>query len=114
MPAEYNDSGLWVACLEGGRRGTLAELAQRSAEILMAIHAPELKYWSSALMAACGQHEPALRLLARAVDEGYCAYPAVDTDPLWVSLRDDPELRRIRDQAIACHARYRALVTPPS
>jgi hypothetical protein len=33
-------------------------------------------------MAACGQNEPALRLLKAAVQQNYCAYSALLDDPL--------------------------------
>ena len=46
----------------------------------------------------------------RAVDGGFCSYPALEQDALLKPLRDDPEFQRIRRKAIACHEKFRAAV----
>jgi len=51
---------------------------------------PEAWYHVGALMAYCGQNEPALRLLKAAVQQNYCAYSALLDDPLLKNLRKQP------------------------
>jgi hypothetical protein len=50
---------------------------------------PEAWYHVGALMAYCGQKEPALRLLKAAVQQNYCAYSALLDDPLLKNLRKE-------------------------
>lgn len=57
-------------------------------------------------MAYCGHHEVALRMVSRAVEQNYCSYPAIDRDPLWADLREDPGFLEIREEAIACRQRF--------
>ena len=49
----------------------------------------ELWYHVGELMAACGQTDPALRLLKSAVQQNYCAYSALLDDPLLKNLRKE-------------------------
>jgi hypothetical protein len=58
----------------------------------------------------CGRRQEALRLLERAVDMSFCAFPALDLDPAWASLRGDADFQRIRGKASACHERFQAAV----
>jgi hypothetical protein len=44
------------------------------------------------------------------VDSNFCAYPALDLDPIWAGLRDDATFQRIRGKAMACHERVRRMV----
>jgi hypothetical protein len=57
-------------------------------------------------LAAAGERRLALQLLRQAVEKGYCAYPALDSDPDLASIRDTPEFRQIRRKAIECQARF--------
>ena len=61
---------------------------------------PEDLYYFSAIMASTGYPAPALRLLRKAVERGYLSYPAMDRDPLFESIRKDPEFDAIRAEAI--------------
>jgi hypothetical protein len=61
-------------------------------------------------LSACGRPRDALRLVERSVDRSFCAYPALDQDPIWKGLRGDPEFLRIRVKAMACHERFRRMV----
>jgi serine/threonine protein kinase/tetratricopeptide (TPR) repeat protein len=63
---------------------------------------PEMNYFSAAHLAYCGQAEAALRMLKETIQGGYCSYPAIDSDPLFASLREKREFAGIRSAAIAC------------
>ncbi len=62
----------------------------------------EVNYFSAAHLAYCGQSEAALRILKETIQGGYCSYPAIDSDPLFASLRGKREFAEIRSAAIAC------------
>jgi tetratricopeptide (TPR) repeat protein len=47
----------------------------------MAITDPEPKYFSGAILSFCGQNESALRLLKRAIEQNYCSYSALQSEP---------------------------------
>ena len=59
-------------------------------------------------VAFCGDRESALQLLRKAVEGNYCSYPAMDSDPLFDSIRKTPEFAEIRRAAMACHQRFLA------
>ncbi len=65
---------------------------------------PEAWYHVAALMAACGQKEPALRLLKLAVQQNYCAHDALLDDPLLKDLRKDPAFNEVLTAASVCQA----------
>ena len=64
----------------------------------------EAWYHVGALMAACGQSEPALRLLKAAVTQNYCAYGALLDDPLLKDLRKEAAFNQVLTQASNCQA----------
>ena len=56
---------------------------------------PEAWYRVGALMAYCGQKQPALRLLKAAVQQNYCAYSALLNDPLLQNLRKESDFNAV-------------------
>jgi hypothetical protein len=54
------------------------------------------------LLAYCGQKEAALRLLKSAIEQNYCAYTALKTDPLLTKLRGTPEMSGLLSEAEQC------------
>ena len=65
---------------------------------------PEFWYRLGALMAACGQDEPALRLLKAAVQQNYCAFSALLNDPLLKDLRKQAAFDEVLTAASNCQA----------
>ena len=108
LPPNYRFREFLPACLEEPPPAELAELVRAGAESALAHHDPEPKYHTGARVAFCGHREEALRLLRAAVEGNYCSFPAIDQDPLWASLRRDPEFLALREQARACHQRFAA------
>lgn len=106
LPPDYSGVAFWRACLAGEDPERLDELSRRSEANTSAGFDPEVKYWNATMQAWCGYPGAALRLLETAVEQNYCAYPAVDLDALWEPLRDDPDFQRIRRKAIACHESF--------
>jgi hypothetical protein len=69
---------------------------------------PEANYLAAAHLAYCGQSGAALDLLRRAITGHYCSNPAVDSDPLFASVRASPEFADIRAAATACQNTFLA------
>jgi TolB-like protein/predicted Ser/Thr protein kinase len=61
---------------------------------------PEGPYITGGLLASTGYPSAALRLLRKAVEGNYLCVPAMDNDPLFGSVRKDPEFAAIRTEAI--------------
>lgn len=96
------------ACLEHRPGRTPDSVAQPFIRQWESLRDPEPSYWIGSEMVYCGRPQDALRLLKAAIDDGYCAYPAMDQDPAWEPLRDRSEFQRLRRAAIACHETFRA------
>jgi tetratricopeptide (TPR) repeat protein len=69
---------------------------------------PEDNYFSAARLAYCGQTEAAIQMLRRAIEGNYCSYPAIDSDPLFASIRRKPEFGEVRSAAINCQKKFLA------
>lgn len=108
LPPNYRFREFLPACLEERPGAELVELVLAGAESALAHHDPEPKYHTGARVAFCGHREEALRLLRASVEGNYCSFPAIDQDPLWASLRRDPEFLALRDKARACYERFAA------
>ena len=67
---------------------------------------PELHYATADYLAFCGRRESALALLRQAVEGKFCPYTAIDSDPLFASIRDTPEFREIRNAALDCQNKF--------
>jgi hypothetical protein len=57
----------------------------------------------SSQLVICGEGQRALRFLREALRKNYSIYPAMDSDPLFDSLRNDPEFLKLRNEAIQYH-----------
>lgn len=97
-------------CLDSRPGPTPDEAARPFIEQWRSLRDPEPSYWIGAEMIYCGRQDDALRLLEAAIDDGYCAHPAVDQDPAWAPLRDRPEFQRLRRDAIECRNTYRSAI----
>jgi serine/threonine protein kinase/TolB-like protein/Tfp pilus assembly protein PilF len=63
---------------------------------------PENRYLMAGDMAFCGEKDVALRLLKSAIEGKYCAYAALQRDPLLTSLRGTPEFTQLLSAAKQC------------
>jgi eukaryotic-like serine/threonine-protein kinase len=78
---------LMQACTAERAPADLARIVRENEASVMMEPDAEAWYHVGSLMAACGQKEPALRLLKAAVQQNYCAYSALLDDPLLKELR---------------------------
>ncbi|HEY2461430.1 MAG TPA: winged helix-turn-helix domain-containing protein [Candidatus Acidoferrum sp.] len=74
---------------------------------------PEVVYFVAGHFAYCGQKAQAFQLLRSAVEANYCSYPALDRDPMFASVRNDPEFKAIRSQAMACQKSFLNALSHP-
>ena len=95
---------LMEACTAAQRPADLAKIVRESEASVMMEPDAEAWYHVGALMAACGQKEPALRLLKAAVQQNYCAYAALLDDPLLKDLRKDTSFNEVLTAGANCQA----------
>ena len=69
---------------------------------------PETNYFAASHLAYCGQSRAALDMLKRTVQANYCSYPAMDTDPMFASIRSLPEYAEIRSIGMTCQNSFLA------
>jgi TolB-like protein len=93
---------LMEACTAVQKPADFAKIVRDNEASVKAEADPELWYHVGALMAACGQDEPALRLLKLAVQQNYCAYSALLDDPLLKSLRREPAFNEVLTAGSTC------------
>ena len=96
------------ACLDPQQISQLDKVAKRIEAAALAGVDPEPKYWMGAALSYCGQKDAALRLLRSAIEQNYCAYTALQTDPLLVKLRRSPEISELLSSAKQCQNRFLA------
>ncbi|HLY60404.1 MAG TPA: protein kinase [Terriglobia bacterium] len=98
---------LLEAYLEHRPASEIADLAKQTEADLMADRDPENKYLAAATAALAGQHDQAMRLLRRAVEDNYCGYPAMDNDPFFDNIRNTPEFAAIHSSGIECQRKFK-------
>ncbi len=69
---------------------------------------PENRYLFATELAFCGEKDLALRLLKSAIAGNYCAYTALQKDPLLASLRSTPEFAQLLSAAKQCQDKFLA------
>ncbi len=95
---------LLAACTQAQRPADMDRIVREAESSTMMEPDPEAWYHVGALMAYCGQKEPALRLLKAAVQQNYCAYSALLGDPLLKDLRKDTAFNEVLTAGSACQA----------
>ncbi len=102
--AEVYHRDLLAACTQPQRPPDMERIAREAENSVMSELDPEEWYRVGALLAYCGQKEPALHLLQNAVQQNYCAYSPLLEDPLLKDLRKDTEFNRVLTAASNCQA----------
>jgi eukaryotic-like serine/threonine-protein kinase len=97
---------LLEACLQIRPASELDRIANEAESLLGKPGDPEPLYFQGAILAFCGQKEHAVRLLKGAIDGNYCAYTALQTDPLLATLRTSPGFSQLLSAAKQCQADF--------
>jgi eukaryotic-like serine/threonine-protein kinase len=99
---------LLQACLDRQQTSQLDRAVQKIETAALAVDDPEPRYWCGAVLSYCRQKEAALRLLRSAVEHNYCAYTALQTDPLLVKFRETREFSKLLSAAKECQNKFLA------
>ncbi|MGZ4810265.1 MAG: protein kinase domain-containing protein [Thermoanaerobaculia bacterium] len=66
----------------------------------------ETYYFAGEDLARAGMPEKSLPLLRYAIERGFCAYPAMDLDPAFATMRGNPEFQKLRQAGTECRAKF--------
>jgi TolB-like protein/predicted Ser/Thr protein kinase len=91
------------ACLMGPAT-ELDRLANEASTAAPADPDPENSYYEGAIYAFCGKKNAAFHLLKMAIEQNYCAYSNLLSDPLLRNLHSEREFDAILTQAHACQS----------
>jgi hypothetical protein len=110
---QVTDNPTWMrlmvqTCLDKGSATDIHAFAEQSKGELLPKQDPEMKYYQGALLAACGEKTIAFTFLHQAVAGNYCAYQALQSDPLLAGVRGDGEFRQIVQAAQECERKFAA------
>src|SRR4029077_11666003 len=102
----FYDGEFLEACLQSKPPPDFDKIAHQVEVAVLAESDPEPQYFRGALMAFCGQEEIALRLLKTSIGRNYCAYSALQSDPLLAKLRGTAEFDQLLSAAKQCQDRF--------
>ncbi len=105
---------LLESCLQLRPAADLDRMAQEAESSLPTEPDPETWYYQGALFAFCGKKQAALHLLQSAVEQNYCAYSNLLSDPLLAKLRTETAFDKVLTAASKCQDAVRAAVNTPS
>jgi len=95
-----------LGCLSKQPQEAIHSMAQRAQDDLLWEQDSELKYYQGALIAQCGEKKIAYSFLRKAVEQKYCAYQALQADPLLAGVQGDADFREIVDSAQQCQQTF--------
>jgi serine/threonine protein kinase/TolB-like protein len=101
------------ACLHNAPTAEVDKLARVVAPEILANPDAENRYLVSTDFAFCGQKDVALRLLKSSVAGKYCAYAAMQNDPMLATLRGTPEFNELLSAAKQCQSDFLAQRSQP-
>ncbi len=96
------------ACLQLKPESELDRLATESETSYPSDPDPETWYYEGALFAYCGKKKAAIHLLQSAIENNYCAYSNLLTDPLLTKFRSDPDIDKLLTAAHQCQEAVKA------
>ena len=80
----------------------LDRIAQEDATTLVAGDDPERSYAQGAVLAFAGKNDAAVHMIRMAIEQNYCAYSALENDPLLTKLRTTREFADLLRAARFC------------
>ena len=93
---------LMVACTQTQKPADMDKIVREAELSVMKERDPEEWFHMGELMDYCGQQDAAIRLLRGAIENNYCAYETLQTDPLLAKLRGTPVFRELQSAAKQC------------
>ena len=93
---------LMEACLSLRPYAEAQEMARIAETTTAAASDAEILYYQGAIFADCGLRPAAMHMLSAAIEQNYCAYTNLQTDPMLRKLREIPEFENLLRAAKDC------------
>jgi hypothetical protein len=90
----------------------LDRIAQQDATLAVAGDDPEFSYIQGSILAYAGKKDAAVHMIRMAIEQNYCAYSALENDPLIDKLRSTPEFADLLKAARFCQEPLLAPIEP--
>jgi len=97
-----------LACLNKDPHEAVDLLATQARDRLLPEQDSELKYYQGAMLAQCGEKKIAYEFLRKSVEQNYCAYQALQSDPLLSGVQGESDFREIVQAAGECQRKFKA------
>jgi hypothetical protein len=104
---------LLESCLQLRPAADLDRMAHDAETSLPTEPDPETWYYQGALFAYCGKKQAALHLLQSAIEQNYCSYENLLSDPLLAKLRADTGFDKALTSARGCQQAMRSAAGTP-
>ena len=105
-PETYH--GLMARCLSGSTPDLQGRLSDADVRTFLTVREdPEPLYFWASDLAYCGYTAPALQLVRESIRRNYCATVAIETDPMFASIRGSADYGELLAAAQACRSRFR-------
>jgi hypothetical protein len=95
-----------MGCLNKAPSEAIHSVAERAQDDLLSEQDSELKYYQGTVLAQCGEKKIAYAFLRKAVEQKYCAYQALQADPLLAGVQADSEFQEIVQAAGECQKKF--------
>ena len=105
VPASFH--GFVAHCLSGTVPTGAGRLGDDDVRSFLRLRDSEPLYFFAGDFAYCGDPAAALRLLRESIPRNYCASSAIETDPMFASIRGSAEYGDLVAAAQACRSRFR-------
>ncbi len=105
QPRYHRD--LLEACLDLGPPADADRIAQQALTTQPAELDPETWYYEGAILAFCGKTDAAIHMFKLAIEQNYCAYSNLLSDPLLAELRKNPRIDEVLTAASGCQEAIR-------
>jgi len=102
----WGGRSFWEVCL--GSPGEFKEIVPQVEAKFMVVPDSEPRYVFGAALSYCGAEDAGVRLLKSAIAHNFCAYQALQTDPLLAKLRETPEYAALLSEGKQCQERFLA------
>jgi serine/threonine protein kinase/tetratricopeptide (TPR) repeat protein len=100
QPRYHRD--LLEACLHLRPSAETDRIAQQALTTQPAELDPEIWYYEGAILAFCGKTDAAIHMFKLAIEQNYCAYSNLLSDPLLAGLRKNPRIDEVLTAASGC------------
>ncbi|MCU1302190.1 MAG: hypothetical protein JWQ87_2474 [Candidatus Sulfotelmatobacter sp.] len=102
-----------AACVSHQPQSEVDKIAREHEAEILANPDAENRYTGAPAFAFCGKNDAALRVLKSGIEGKYCAYTAMQNDPLLAKLRGTPEFAEILSAAKKCQSDFLAQRSQP-